>query len=500
MANDAEDVGGLILAAEECDPSDFEKIHRFSKYDNSIIRSLIAHGPVLVRGGRGSGKSALLIEANNRIKKSHENVFSVYLSLRYLPLLRSSGDAYETIFCQRLAEAISQGLETERLMPLEVSNNPKVGELQQALVKLSGVLRKRIVLFFDDAAHIGRETSLAEFFDIFRTLSSSTISCKAAIYPGVTKFGTRFDVYNDATVIDIARDERMPGFGVFFEEVIRARYPRLLENRSAVLQADNVFPWFLGRAVAGNMRALVFACNRLTEFNDKKIDLDSLTKCLVYLASDYYWPLLEELTPKLGIYESLIEPSKELAEKLFLHVTGGKDAKNVANSVLVHRDLVQKYAKLFEILEYTGFISRREVSRAMKSGGRGTRYILNLCNLLEQTSGSRLTSTLFDAWQKSDSYSEIHKNSNVIDMSLPELPKDKELGVLSLEIDKLKKSKVYPYGLTDDKISRLKNSEFALNTIGELADANEEQLRTIVGIGDSWSHRIHNVVAQAIWM
>ena len=47
---------------------------------------------------------------------------------------------------------------------------------------------------FDDAAHIGREKPLEVFFDLFRTLSSSLTSCKASIYPGVTKFGVRFDV------------------------------------------------------------------------------------------------------------------------------------------------------------------------------------------------------------------------------------------------------------------------------------------------------------------
>ena len=51
--------GGLILAAEECPPEKFDQLHTFSKHDDVIIRKLSAHGPVLIRGGRGSGKSAL---------------------------------------------------------------------------------------------------------------------------------------------------------------------------------------------------------------------------------------------------------------------------------------------------------------------------------------------------------------------------------------------------------------------------------------------------------
>ena len=72
---------GLILAAEECPPDEFERYHSFSSHDELIIRKLSAHGPVLVRGGRGSGKSALLIEASRRMKTSPSAVSYTHLTL-----------------------------------------------------------------------------------------------------------------------------------------------------------------------------------------------------------------------------------------------------------------------------------------------------------------------------------------------------------------------------------------------------------------------------------
>jgi len=51
---------GLVLAAEDFSDELFEQFHTFSEYEDRIIRKLISHGPVLIRGGRGSGKSALL--------------------------------------------------------------------------------------------------------------------------------------------------------------------------------------------------------------------------------------------------------------------------------------------------------------------------------------------------------------------------------------------------------------------------------------------------------
>ncbi|MFK5968554.1 MAG: hypothetical protein QM487_00270 [Candidatus Marithrix sp.] len=491
LEEEIEEQGTLILAAEDCPPDLFKKLHRFSQHEERIILSLVAHGPVLLRGGRGSGKSALFKEAHNRIKEKSSTTFSVYLSLRNLPLLRSQGVEYEEKFCELLIQSINLALKENKKHP-SFSATPAVNNIQQSLVKLSSKLKKRIVLFFDDAAHLGRETSLTEFFDIFRILSSSSISCKATIYPGITKFGTRFDVCNDATVRNISRNENSEFFAAFFLDVMKARYPSLLDDNKTSHAFDKIqLATFLGKTVVGNMRAFIFICNQLHE--SQKNGLPELTRCLVNMASDYYWPLLEELKPKLGIYELLINPSIELAEKIF-------DTTSKANStsIIIHRELMQKFVKPLEILEYAGFISRREVSIAMKSGGRGSRFTLNLCNLLEITHGKRLTSELFATWLKEDQPAEIHINSPILDIKIPELSSDKELSILNLPIKSLIKSKAYPYGLTATKIEILQKEQ--IKTIGELAETSDEQLRSLPTIGKKYLKRIRDVLGQAIWM
>lgn len=497
MSNQTENLE-LILAAEEFGPSAFKASHRFSNADEFVIQRLIAHGPVLLRGGRGSGKSALMIEAAGRLSPLDKNssTLGVYLSLRYLPLLRSSGAEYESIFFQVLISKIVE------IFPILESSpfvkEPTLQGIKELLSQLTESHGKRIVLLFDDAAHIGREASLQEFFDIFRTLSSPSVSCKATIYPGVTRFGNRFDIYNDATTIDLFRNESADGYNEFFHSILTARFPHVFEEVkfSSGLDAVKV-AGFLARAVLGNMRAFVFAGSKLAERADGgAIDLNTLSEILKNLSENYYWPLLEELRPKLGVYEVMLDPAQTIAEIIFQKTGEQRDAA----SVLILRDIVSKLAKPLELLEYAGFVSRREASKAMKSGGRGARYQLSTCNLLERIKGARLTSELFTAWNVRDVIDpvEFHRGSDLVGIPIPLPSENGDLGILNLPIETLKTSLKFPYGLTEQKLTLLKEAQ--INTIGELASQTDHDLMQIPSIGKITKDRIKSVVGQAIWM
>ncbi len=488
----------LILAAEECPPQDFGALHKFSAHDELIIRKLISHGPVLIRGGRGSGKSALLIEAYRKMRAA-KIVLPVYVSLRYLPLLQSDGEEYISHFCKLLSKKIQDELNEEK----EQYSFPTASDqasLQEGLLEAAQTLQKRIVLLFDDAAHIGREKPLEVFFDLFRTISSSLVSCKASIYPGVTKFGTRFDVYNDSTVIEISRSD-VSKESSFFLEVLKARYPSLsTPDRFSDRLSPMQFASLLGRAVVGNMRGFILACNRFDP--TKRIGIPDVNTCLLEMATDYYWPLMDEVAPKLGVYEPLIEPARELIEAIVEHaVRPSRDRKAIAQDrVLIHRQLLGHYAKIFEILEYLGFVARREASRAMKSGGRGGVFAINLCNLIDKMPSQRLTIEAMEDWiSGSLEISEIHSSGQIFNaIELPVLAEEKGLAILDRDIAVLRKSPAYPYGLTNDKLTRLKDGGF--QKVGQLAEASDYQLKQIHLIGSATVRRVRDVVLQAIWM
>ena len=492
MSNFENNYADLVLACEDFMPEDFERYHCFYRYEENIIVQLMAHGPVLLKGGRGTGKSALLREANLRLNKS-SSACGIYLSLRQLPLLRSNGEKYEKEFLKILINSITETAKDQ--YHYNFASDLNVYDVHNEIMNFARAIDKRIVLFLDDAAHIGRETGLEEFFDIFRTLSSSIVSCKAAIYPGVTKFGTRFDVYNDAKVIDISRRYGQTGFQKFFYEVMRLRHPEksaskaYFENISAEDTAE-----FLGLSVLGNVRSFIRGCSLLFE-DEKKITYNKLTEIMLTLASDFFWPMFEEIKYKIGIYEPLMDCSMEVAEIIFKECGEKK-----ATTFIIHRNLANKFAKPLEILEYAGFIAKREASRGMKQGGRGTRYAINLCNTLEHVAGSRLTKDLYLEWKNSKIEDVQFASNNILfaELELPEIDLEKNLEILDLGSEELRKSKVFPYGLTEDKIARLKATGYL--TVGQLAEAKEEDLKQIDRIGIWTVKRIKNVVEQAIWM
>ena len=497
MTQEVEMPAELILAAEDCSPDEFESLHKFTtRNDRRILVTLVAHGPVLLRGGRGTGKSAFMIAASRQLDphSSEASAIGIYMSLRHAPLLKSTGDAYGRLLCQIIIRHVrdSLGSRADDFDPV-----PEVGSIQYALSELAAKLGKRIVLFFDDAAHLGREASLEEFFVIYRTISNSVVSCKAAIYPGVTRTGTRFDIYNDATVIDLLRSEELPDFGETFLEVMTSRYPKAFaENSFRPGLTKQAVASFLAQSVLGNMRGFVFACNA-SEANSRggTIGLNELGTSLINLASNYYWPLLDEIQPKLGKYEPMVATAKQVAETIF-EECGPKGRRDI----LIHREVDERLAKPLQILEYAGFISRREASRAMKSGGRGARYALNLCVLLEQTPGARLTEKLYERWTSlpREEAVQFNKSSKLTGITLPMLPETANLAIFQEPIDKLGKSRAYPYGLTQQKIQVLK--EAGLSTVGDLAEADDDTLDSLPKIGKAVVERIRNVLGQAIWM
>lgn len=119
--------------------------------------------------------------------------------------------------------------------------------------------------------------------------------------------------------------------------------------------------------------------------------------------------------------------------------------------------------------------------------------------MLEAISGSRLTKELYDLWTKRKIEDvQFSQESELGKIEIPEIPTEKNLGILELPIEKLKKSNLFPYGITDNKLDLLKDQGYS--SVGNLAEASNSDFYKIDGIGTETIKRIRSVLGQAIWM
>ena len=487
---------GLMLAAEEFSDEQFSLYHFFSKTDEQVIRRLLVPGPVLLRGPRGSGKSAYMLAAHKRVKESVDPVISFYVSLRHFPLLAAAAEEYLGVLIPYVIQTMRTELTSRGIhAPPGFESVRSVSEFKEILSGLGTSLSKRIVLLFDDVAHIGRETSLEGFFDFFRTISSSMVSCKASIYPGVTKFGSRFDFYSDATIVEAQRDERSADFAEFFKEVMKVRYSHLLTITDIKLQP--LLSLLLGRGVLGNVRAFIALCGHLE--GKTAITIHSVGDALKWLASNYLYPALEELRTKLGAYVPMLDVVEDLAP-IFFDDCG----KKRVTSMLVHKDHVQRLSKVFEILEYTGFLAKREASRSLSQSGsgRGPRYALSLGPLFEKIPGGTLSYDLIASFTRvsiaNEELVEYPPDSLIRQFDCPQPNNEVSLDILSLPVSKLEKSTALPYGLTKLMIDSLVGSGH--ETIQDVVKLTLKDLMELPGIAGQKAKKIRNAVEQAVWM
>lgn len=64
---------------------------------------------------------------------------------------------------------------------------------------------KYLIFLFDEACHNFLPKQQREFFTLFRDLRDSYICCKAAVYPGITSYGT-FEMFHDSIVKRVEKD------------------------------------------------------------------------------------------------------------------------------------------------------------------------------------------------------------------------------------------------------------------------------------------------------
>lgn len=409
--------GEFIFRTEDIKLNKLKDIFVETQNDRENIDFLKKKSPGVLVGSRGTGKTMLLRIAEKELDNEYEenNVLAIFVSFSKAILVDTSRDILyfrQWMFSKILLSLkiklakMGIGLSNPKIFSKYFGVNEDGDEIIDKLTKVIdvmesswhnkdfeilpqldsileveaariGVLRDvdyfkvmieeicenygidRITILFDEACHNFIPIQQREFFTLFRDLRCPYISCKAAVYPGITSYGT-FQAFHDAIVKKVERDINSYDYVDKMREIVKNQLGD--ETFKMLTQQGDNFNALI-YASSGNPRLLLKSIYEATgELHSFKIgNVNSTIK-------NFYRTSIWNEHTKLGeIYKGhkvIIDWGRWFIENKVLVETSNKNEKRLHDEKInqtiyfaIHRDapLVVKHA--MKILEYSGIVS-----------------------------------------------------------------------------------------------------------------------------------------------
>lgn len=389
--------------------------------DKGIVESLKASNPIIVEGSRGTGKSFLLRVAKAELLQSFasDRVLPVYVAFAKSSLIHTSDEnQFFHWMLSRMASELIRALRKQGLL----MNNPNglsiiaAGdvELKSDTSTVEGIARQyeesyknpgvsvdsaalpsiedfkgavedlceslsleRIVVLFDEAAHIFRPEQQRRFFTMFRDLRSPYISCNAAVYPGVTIYGSTFESSHDASIVELNRNPFGSEYLTEMREIVSkqadANFMKIVDENRANFNA-------LAYAVSGNPRLLLKTVTLAPRMKSGEVRA---------VFRDFFrteiWSEHTGLGDKYAGHRELVDFGRKFIEETVVPETRAKneswseDNKGIATSFFwIHRDAPEQVKESLRLLAYTGIVTKRDSGVVATRSELGDRYFINL--------------------------------------------------------------------------------------------------------------------------
>lgn len=388
-----------------------------TRQDREIIDSLKSSDSLILEGSRGTGKSFLIRMAEVELDKSFtvHRILPVYITFVASSLIHTNDpEQFKhwmlASICYKLIRALRQkGLligaspATSLLSSRDAdpeSLEQKFNQIHKAyedsykgsgevvspekipdLVRFKDAMEeiceeinvKRICLFFDEAVHIFRPEQQRQFFTLFRDLRSPYISCKAAVYPGVTSYGNTFEMSHDATYLRIERDIIADEYLASMKEIVLKQADgNTTKSIKENMENFNV----LAYSASGNPRMLLKTVEKCPRMRSK--DVNEVIKN--FYRTDI-WTEHTGLGDKYKGHKPLVDWGRNFIENDVLPATKQKNETRAEYDestcyFWIHRDVPQTVKESLRLLEYTGIVQKNGESVRGTNSEFGTRYEL----------------------------------------------------------------------------------------------------------------------------
>lgn len=356
---------------------------------------------------------------------------------------------------------------------------------------------ERVVLLFDEACHNFIPIQQREFFTFFRDLRTPYISCKAAVYPGITSYGT-FQAFHDAEIRKVERDISDKDYVSNMREMVRNQ---LGEDVYKIFESNGDNFDALIYAASGNprlmLKSIYTASNEL-----KSLNTTNTNNTIKQFYRTNIWNEHTKLGEIHTGYKPLIDWGRAFIEDKVLEETYNKNKKRLKEGdysqtifFAINRNAPEIVKKAMKILEYSGIVTLHTEGTKVRTEILD-RYQLNFGIVLaaetKETPVKRYKEIINHLSVKL--YTEYGENSpaygNVTGIVLNGNT-EKSSSVLKSILD----SKIEKLDLTRFQMETLKDSGFV--TIGDVLKGSEDDLQRAYGIGPVRARRIFNIVFNA---
>lgn len=542
-------INDIIYRTEDMKNSDLEKYFVSTKQDEAILRKLKSRTPVLLNGSRGNGKTMLLKKAEVDLDNEFNSnkILSIFVSFKKSNLI--SEEYFNKWVLMKIIIELKKKLnkvagisEKDILTKLyednstDVNNN-LIAKLTEFKNELESIIKdsssynfkdefedlskrlnlmkdidyfidvieslcetyqiERIVMFFDEVCHNFNPFQQREFFSVFRDLRSPYITCNAAVYPGLSSYGT-FQRFHDAETIDLNRDVSSGDYVINMREIVRKQidentYSNML-NQGELLNA-------LIYSCNGNPRLLLKSLTSATSDFTKNLQTKSVNEVIKTFYRSDIWAEHTKISELYSTLKDFVDWGRNFIETIIIDdtINKNKDWSQKGRQTCyfcISKDAPSSVKKCIEMLEYSGIvILHTEATRVRNQ--IFNRYALNIGTLVASSSTpveeigkimENLSTKLYTDY--SSNSPKFGKIPDITEESINDLGMEKSIAkILDESIELL--------DLTCFQFSTLKKN--GINTLGELLRAEQEGLKKIYGIGEVKSRRIHNQVTNAFF-
>ncbi|WP_217581555.1 hypothetical protein [Lysinibacillus sp. GbtcB16] len=235
---------------------------------------------------------------------------------------------------------------------------------------------KRIVLLFDEAAHVFSFTQQEKFFSFFKGLRDPQIACKAAVYPGITNYGKYFERGQDAKELSLSWFPNNKDNLNYIKQILKKRIQDYDDKYWQMLSVKPEIIDTICTCSNGNPRFVFHIIDELEstgEFKNKSIRMQKVINS-IRVVLETKWKEFSTLKKRLIKYNEYINQAEDLVKKFLIpnlkewNIKRRDKASKLSIGFYVSTTLYEKIPQVFEVLAYSNLLS---IDHTKKSIGQG---------------------------------------------------------------------------------------------------------------------------------